>query len=123
MSQTVEIPVEMLRESVQIGQDAAALAEKVAADQTAIEAKIPLVVDTLVENGLIDHMDKEATVKLLQDPVKAIDVIERLSKQASRPRSMGMPSKAAVDAGFDPQSPPQAESDRIFAEKLFGGDV
>lgn len=120
MSKTVEVPVDLLRESVQIGEEAAALCEKVAADQTELETNAPLIADVLIENGLVDQFDKAATVKLLRDPSASLDIVSRLAKQASQPVRMGASISSGPEA-YDPQFPPQKESDRIFAEKLGAG--
>lgn len=122
MSKTIEVPNDLMQESVEIGAEAAILCEKVASDQAAIMAKAPLVADSLIQNNIVDAMDKEATIQLLMDPVTTLDIVARLSKQASPPRSMGRPEKAAQEV-YDPRFPPQKESERIFAETLesFGG--
>ena len=114
---TSEVPIELMRSGVQIGAEAAAICEKIAAEQTMLETKAPQVADVLIENGLVDPLDKEATVQLLQDPGAALDIVTRLGKQAAAPRSMGHTIKAADD-GHDPQFPAQKDSDRVFEEKL-----
>ncbi len=118
MSKNVEVPIDLVRESVQIGVEAAALCEKVAADQSVIDSKAPLVANTLVENGLVDLLDKEATVGLLRDPCATLDIVAKLAAQA-RPRSMGggTSAKSAMDE-YDPQNRPEPESSRVFADKL-----
>jgi 4-hydroxy-3-methylbut-2-en-1-yl diphosphate synthase IspG/GcpE len=114
------MPVELAREGVNIMTEAAALAEKVAADQSALEAKAPLVADALIENRLVDPIDKAATEQLCIDPGAMQDMIVRLSKQAAQPRSMGTAKTAAGES--DPQNPPEKESDRIFRETLGSPD-
>lgn len=113
----------LLRESVNIGIEAAALCEKVAADQTVIDNKAPLVADTLIEFGLVDPMSKQATVDLLRDPGSTLDIVAKLAAQARQPRSMGgSVSKSAADV-YDPQNPPQKESDRTFEDILLSAQM
>ena len=114
---TITVPLDLMRASVNIGAEAAALCEKVAADQTVLETKAPQVVDVLIENGLVDSLDKEATVQLLQDPGATLDVVARLAKRASAPRAMGSTTKSA-GGEHDPQFPAQKESDRVFEAGL-----
>lgn len=116
---TVEVDVELLREGVQMGAEAAALGEKVAADQAAIEAKAPLVLDALVEHGVVDSHDKEAALGWLKDPNKTLDLVAKLAKRAAVPRRMGSgTSEKLARAEHDPQFPAPKESDRVFAETL-----
>ena len=115
----VQFPVDLARESVIIGAEAAALAEKVAADHTAIENKAPLVADALIQNGVVDEIHKQATVDMLRNPVATLDIVARMAKMASKPHSMGASTTEKTAAGeHDPQFPPQKESDRIFEETL-----
>ena len=114
---TIEVPLDLMRSGVQISAEAAAICEKVAAEQTMLETKAPQVADAMIENGLVDPLDKDATVQLLQDPGAMLDIVTRLTKQAAAPRAMGSTVKAA-DGEHDPQFPAQKESDRVFEEKL-----
>lgn len=120
--QMVKVPVSivnLIKESVAISKDAAQLCEKVAAQQQTIDVKAPMVADALIEAGIVDPLDKEATVQLLTDPVASLDIITKLAKQASKPKSLGQPVKVAKD-DYDPRFPPPSEADRVFAEKLLG---
>lgn len=114
---TVKLPAELARELVSLGADASMLSEKVAADISAVEAKAPTVADILIDSGLVDGLYKESTEKLLMDHSAVLDVVARLAKQASAPRSMGQPA-ATPSVSYDPQNPPEKESERIFREKL-----
>lgn len=115
----ISIPADLARESVIIGSEAAALAEKVAADQSVIDTKAPLVAQAMIDNGVVDEMHKQATIDLLRDPAATLDIVARLSKLASAPRSMGSAAASAEkSAEYNPQFPPQKESDRVFEETL-----
>ena len=87
MSSTMPMPVDLARESVNIMTEAAAFAEKVAADQFALETKAPLIAEALIENGLVDPLDKAATAQLCADPAALQDMVVRISKQAAYPRA------------------------------------
>lgn len=114
---TIKLPADLARELVSLSADASALSEKVAADISAVEAKAPTVADILIDSGLVDGLYKESTEKLLMDHSAVLDVVARLAKQASAPRRMGRP-EVTTKASYDPQNPPEKESDRIFREKL-----
>ena len=113
----------VLRESVEIGIEAAALCEKVAADQTAIADKAPLVADTLIENGLVDSMHKNSTVEMLHDPGSTLDILAKVAVLVRQPRAMGGGVAKSAAEEIDPQNPPEKESDRVFAEKLLSASV
>lgn len=114
----IEVPVDLVRTGVQIGTEAAAICEKVAADLSARTLKAPHVVDALIERGIINVLDKQATIDLLLDPVAPLDMIERLSKMATTPRAMGAAVKTANSEDYDPRFPPEKESDRVFFDKM-----
>jgi len=122
---TVEVPVKLLRDNVHVTSEAAAICQKIAADQTAVQTKAPQVVNYMIENGLVDAMDKEATIQLLSDHAATLDIVSRLVKQArsanETPRTMGTAVKESRSS-HDPQFPPQKESDRVFEQMLRGGD-
>ncbi len=117
---TVQVPLDLLKSGVEIGAGAAALCEKVATQQNEMAAKAPMIADTLIECGVIDILDKESTVKLLQDPGKTLEIVGRLGKQASKPRSMGSSEKTASEP-YDPQNPPPAPSHLAFENRLNSG--
>lgn len=123
MSKNVEVPVEMLRESCRIGVEAAALCEKIAADQDAVDHKAPLVADTLTEYGLVDSLDKKAAIELLKDHGSALEIIAKLASQASKATELGSVAKSASNRDeYDPQNRPMPESYRVFEAKLNGSD-
>lgn len=113
---TVEMPLDLARDSVNIAARAGELCEKIAADMTVVEGKASLVADTLIKNGVLDAIDKQRTVEMLKDPKQAMDILCRVSDLAAQPRSMGHAEKQA-DV-WDPQNSSKKESDRIFEEKL-----
>lgn len=99
MSAMVNVSTQILRDGVELGRAAAALAEKVASDRQQIGAKIPLVVDALVSRGLLDSMEKSAIAQRLRDPVQAMDVLASVIKFAHPPTRMGEPVSRSNDSG------------------------
>lgn len=111
---TIQLPTDIVRESVAISADAAALAEKVAADRQQVEAMAPLVADTLIENGFAEPSNKEATVKMLTDPVSALKAISAMAKSASTPAPMGT-AVTEKSSGYEPRTE-RRPSDVAFEE-------
>lgn len=118
MSSTIKMPAELATESVNIMADAAALATKVAEDQARLDSRAPLVADVLIENGIVDELDKQAAVEMLTDPAKLQDMVSKLAKHAAAPRSMGAPVTSG-EIVSDPQFPAEKESDAVFRNILF----
>jgi hypothetical protein len=114
---TVEIPLDLLRASHELVNEAAALVEKFAADRAAPAIKAAAVAESLIAQGIVDVMDKSTAITVLQDHDATLDYVQRLAKQAAAPRSMGQSVKSA-GVPADPYARPKSESDRIFEEKL-----
>lgn len=114
----VSVPIDLLRGSVEIGKGAAALCQKVAARKHEVGAKAVMAANQLVEHNIVDSMDKAATVELLKDHGRTLEILARLSKQASRPRPLGAGVNKEAAQSFDPQNKPEPESHRVFAEQL-----
>ena len=113
----VTVPVDLLRESVEIGKEAAALCQRVAAQKHEVSAKAAMAANELVENNIIDPLRKTATVEMLQDHGKTLEIVARLCKQASRPRPLGAGVTKEAEE-YDPRFRQEPESYRVFAEML-----
>lgn len=113
---------------------AGALGEKVAADEAgreklaaAVEERIPDVIASLVAHDRIGPGDREKVARILRDPVRTLDLIEKLAAHRAEPTTMGDPlprEKAA--AAYDSLTSPHVgarttqprRSDAVFLEKL-----
>lgn len=117
--QKVEVPVKVLRASVELGAKTAALCKRVETERSAIETKAPLVAEALIAAGVVDPFDKKAALTLLNDPVKTLDMLVKIAGMLrtanEKPRPMGAPITKAASAGFGGSL---LESDRVLAERL-----
>lgn len=115
----VEVPVKVLRASVELGAKTAALCKRVETERAAIEVKAPLVAEALVGAGIVDPLDKKAALMLLNDPVKTLDMLVKvagmLRSANEKPRPMGTSVTKAASVGFGGAL---LESDRVLAERL-----
>lgn len=71
-------------------------AEKKAAEQDAYLKYVPGLVDTMVDSGIIDFHQKEATLRALESPVTAIKVMKKLARRVG-PVDLGAPADDRVN--------------------------
>jgi len=112
---TVQVPLDVLNQSIAVTSRAGALCEKIAADMSVVKSKAGLVADALIKAGVLDSADRNQTVEMLIDPTRALDITARVADLV-QPRFMGQAEKAAE--AYDPQHPTASDADRVFAEKI-----
>ena len=106
-----------------------ALSEKQAMEQKCAEL-IPAVVDALARNERIDEHEKQAAADMLQDPVKALEILEKVAEHRTGTESgqLGTPTGNVKTASYNSLTSPFAgvptssekESDRRYREALLG---
>ena len=105
------------------------LAEKQAMEQKYAEL-IPAVVDALAKNERIEEHEKAAAADMLQDPLKALEILEKVAEHRTSAETgqLGTPTGTVKAAGYNSLNSPFAgvptsnekESDRRFREALLG---
>lgn len=120
----------------QIAWSSAALdkAETVLAEKQAVQQKyaelIPAVVDALARNERIDEHEKSAAADMLQDPIKALEILEKVAEHRTGAETgqLGTPTGNVKTASYNSLTSPFAgvptsnekESDRRYREALLG---
>ena len=116
----ITIPEEILQESVALIADAGRALDKMASELDAYKQKAPMVVEAMLDHGVIDEFDKAAAVVDLQNPQNALNYLVKLSR-AVKPRSMGAAAKqaSAVNNGYVSK---RSAADEAFENALVGGN-
>lgn len=106
-----------------------ALAEKQSMEQKYAEL-IPAVVDALVKNERIEEHEKSAAADMLQDPLKALEILEKVAEHRTSAETgqLGTPTGTVKSASYNSLTSPFAgvptssekESDRRYREALLG---
>ncbi len=108
-----------------------ALAEKSAAEERVAEL-IPNVVESLLRNERIEEHEKDAATEMLQDPTKALEILEKVAehRNAAENGQLGTPDGQTKSAsGWNSltspfpgarSTPDEKESDRRFRMALLG---
>ena len=88
------------------------LLDKAAAQDAALKARIPEVVDTLVRQGLLSEHLKSAKAKALEsNPVEILDLLEKTAALVT-PKSIGGGTGLAADKA--------PSADQVFEDRLMG---
>lgn len=112
--------VNVVRGFVTLTKQAAAFIEKQASQEERIAAAVPSTVDSLIERGLLDPLDKQAMTRTLMSHEECLKAITTTAKYAQAP-SLGSPV-APVTTNDDarPGFSRERESDRRFVEAILG---
>ena len=113
---TVSVNTGLLKDMASFIKLSSELVTKQASLQQSVNSKIPEVVDTLIRQGLIEPIQKEAAIAALADPVKALETL----KSAAR-RVLVSPVGAAVQK--EASAPGKTESEKMlesWARELLG---
>ena len=115
----MEVTKDFLKNMVSYIEGSSSALEKVAQEQAEYEKDIPAVVDTLIAQGLVDPMHKEAACEALKDKRKALASLKKTAEEVKKSaaavaaetvKKMGQPVKEASDSSN------MRESDRIWRE-------
>ena len=101
-----------LRKVVQYVGQTQPILEKVAAQETAMAARIPEVVDTLVRQGLLSpHLKAAKAKELSNNPVGILDLLEKTAALVVT-KSLGSGNGEAVDK--------VKSANQVFEDRLMG---
>lgn len=121
-----EVAAKVLQEMVDHVEKTAEVIEKVANLEAEIEKRAPGVADKLVKAGYLNESQRESATVALQDPLKALDSLEKIADHritanqetpppsmggGSMPRSAGTVKTASTKGGESP-------ADQLFLQRL-----
>jgi len=115
----MEFTAKQARKMVSYVQETQPIITKLAATEAKVAELAPKVVDTLIEKGALDASQRERAIVNIQNPVKALESLQKLAsaqKSASKttdPEPMGVPVNTK-NASDDSGKSKMKESDAVW---------